>query len=87
MAETTITADGTTPISDLLSKLTHDAESIRVAINGQPIVLEVRRVRETAHLTPDEKMRLIQGAFADTPSEIATFESELERFKSPLDYE
>ena len=44
-------------------------------------------MRETEHLSLDEKMKLVQGAFTDEPSEIATFDSELERFKSPLDFE
>ncbi|MCC6704059.1 MAG: hypothetical protein IT334_04220 [Thermomicrobiales bacterium] len=87
MAPGTIEANATTPVSELLTVLKHDGDRIRVTINGQPIVLEVQRVRETAHLTPEEKMRLIQDAFSDTPSEIATFDSELERFKSPLDFE
>jgi len=87
VAPRTISANPTTPVAELLAALKHDGDRVRVAINGQPIVLEVHRVRETEHLTSEEKMRLIQGAFADTPSEIATFDSELERFKSPLDFE
>ena len=87
MAPRTISANPTTPVSELLAALKHDGERVRVTIEGQPIVLEIQRVRETAHLTPEEKMKLIQGAFADTPSYIATFDSDLERFKSPLDFE
>jgi hypothetical protein len=87
MAGKQLDVDLSTPIGDLLEALKHDGESVRVAIKGQPIVLAVRRERETAHLTPEEKMKLVQAAFVDTPSEIATFDSELERFKSPLDYE
>lgn len=87
MAGKKIEASPTTPVSELLAALKHDGDRVRVTIEGQPIVLEIQRVRETAHLTAEEKMRLIQGAFADTPSEIATFDSELERFKSPLDFE
>ena len=74
-------------IDDVLQALARDGDVLKVAIDGEPIVLEIRRVRETEHLSLDEKMKLVQGAFADEPSEIATFDSELERFKSPLDFE
>ena len=87
MAGKSISASHSTPIADVLDALRHDGESVRVTIDGEPIVLEIRRVRETEHLSLDEKMKLVQGAFADEPSEIATFDSELERFKSPLDFE
>lgn len=87
MAGKTIQAGPTTPISELLAAMKRDGDSVRVAINGEPIVLEVRWVRETGHLSLDEKMKLVQSAFGNEPSEIATFDSELERFKSPLDFE
>ena len=87
MAGKTIKGSPTTPIADLLAEMKRDGDSVRVAINGEPIVLEVRRLRETGHLSLDEKMKLVQGAFGNEPSEIATFDSELERFKSPLDFE
>ena len=74
-------------IDDVLQALARDGDVLKVTIDGEPIVLEIRRVRETEHLSLDEKMKLVQGAFADEPSEIATFDSELERFKSPLDFE
>jgi len=87
VAGKTIKASPMTPISEVLAMLKYDGETIRVAITGEPIVLDVRRVRETEHLSLDEKMKLVQNAFASEPSESSSFDDELEKFKSPLDYE
>lgn len=84
MADKRIDADLTTTIEDLLATLKHDGERIRVAIKGQPIVLAVHRERATDHLTLDEKMKMLQDAFAETDG---APNDELEKFHSPLDYE
>lgn len=84
MAEQKIDASLTTPVSELLAKLKHDGERIRVPIKGQPIVLTIHRERATEHLSLEEKMKLLQGAFAESDG---SPDEELEKFKSPLDYE
>ena len=84
MTEQKIDASLTTPIGDIVAALTRDGEQIRVAIKGQPILLTVHRERATEHLSLEEKMKLLQGAFADADG---AADVELEKFKSPLDYE
>jgi hypothetical protein len=84
LADKKIDADLTTPIGDILAALKRDGERIRVAINGKPIVLTIHRERATDHLTLDQKMKMLQDAFAETDG---APNDELEKFHSPLDYE
>jgi hypothetical protein len=84
MADKKIDAELSTTIGDLLAALDRDGERILVSIKGQPIVLAIHRERATEHLSLEEKMKLLQGAFADTDG---SADEELKKFKSPLDYE
>ena len=68
-----------TSIRDLLQLLENDGDTVRLAVDGEPVVLSLHRERGTEHLSFEVKMNLWRSALGGwaNQTDLDAFEREL----------